>query len=189
MAGCVIVPGFGGLVADRWRGWWRGVDPDAAVVEPPHWSAASLASWCLAVRRAILSNPGCVAVGHGLGAVVLIHLSAREPSLPVRRALLVSPADVDGAFAGRPEFHSFTPLPDGPLGWPVTVTAAQEDPWIAPAAARSLAARLGAAFEEDEDAGYVAGPDDPDYGRRAAARLAAFRTRPLVGGPLSGDLQ
>ncbi|PKQ08594.1 MAG: alpha/beta hydrolase [Alphaproteobacteria bacterium HGW-Alphaproteobacteria-10] len=151
----ILVPGFGGLMADRWRRWWQRYDPDAQIVEPPDWRVASLASWLPSVVRAVEANPGAYLVAHSLGAAVALHLAARRPDLAIGGALLVAPADVDGALAGKSDFATFAPLPAARTPWPTLISASGDDPWIAPSRARLLARRIGAQFVRTDRAAYA----------------------------------
>lgn len=68
-------------------------------------------------------------------------------------ALLVAPADAE--HAERPLLHSFAPLPASPLGFPSIVVASDDDPYIRPARAVTLAATWGGRLVLLRGAGHI----------------------------------
>lgn len=126
MTKTLILPGLDGSPAPHWQHWWAATDPNALVVEQLDWSHPTPEAWETEVAGAILHHPGCILVGHSLGAILAARILTRWPQLKVSAALLVAPADPSvsrrlAAFAG---------IPDRPLGVPATVVASRNDPWM-----------------------------------------------------------
>jgi predicted alpha/beta hydrolase family esterase len=71
-----------------------------------------------------------VLVAHSLGCALVAH-AAKRIREQVAGALLVAPADVDDAEHTPESVRSFSPLPCKPLGFPATLVASRNDPYIA----------------------------------------------------------
>ena len=100
---------------------------------------------------AILNHPGCILVGHSLGAVLAARILTRWPQLKVSAALLVAPANPD---CSR-RLASFVGLPDRPLGVPATLVASRNDPWMSFGQSRHLANAWVAELVDIGFAGHI----------------------------------
>jgi len=147
----LILPGLDGSPAPHWQHWWAATDPNALVVEQQDWANPTHEAWEADLAGAILNHPGCILVGHSLGAVLAARILTRWPQLKVAAALLVAPADPD---ASR-RLASFAGLPDRALGVPATLVASRNDPWMAFARSRRLADAWGADFVDLGFAGHI----------------------------------
>ena len=147
----IIVPGLDGSPAPHWQDWWARTDPDAMLLEPGDPTRPVRELWQAVLASQVLRHPGCILVGHSLGAVTIAHLLTRWPDLPVRAALLVAPADPLISARTRP----FGALPRGRFDIPATVIASRNDPWMGFEQARELASGWGAEFYDLGHAGHI----------------------------------
>jgi uncharacterized protein len=105
----------------------------------------------------VAAAPPIVLAAHSLGCLAVAwwaELSGQPWGWPVAGALLVAPADVNS----RPlaaELADFAPAPRRPLPFPSILVASEDDPWIAPEAARSLAADWGSHFVNAGPVGHI----------------------------------
>ncbi len=135
MTKTLIVPGLDGSPDPHWQNWWAATDPNALIVEQQDWANPTHEAWEAELAGAILNHPGCILVGHSLGAVLAARMLTRWPQLKVSAALLVAPADPD---CSR-RLASFAGLPERPLNVPATLVASRNDPWMNFARSRQLA--------------------------------------------------
>jgi len=135
MTKTLILPGLDGSPAPHWQHWWAATDPNAQTVEQHDWSRPTPEAWETEVAGAILNHPGCILVGHSLGAILAARILTRWPQLKVSAALLVAPADP----AVSRRLAAFADIPDQPLGVPATVVASRNDPWMSFSQSASLA--------------------------------------------------
>lgn len=126
MAKTLILPGLDGSPAPHWQHWWAATDPNALIVEQHDWSRPTPEAWETEVAGAILNHPGCILVGHSMGAILATRILTRWPQLKVSAALLVAPADPSVS----PRLAAFAGIPSQPLGVPATVVASRNDPWM-----------------------------------------------------------
>lgn len=147
----LIVPGLDGSPAPHWQDWWARTDPSAILLEMGDPARPVRELWQAMLATKVLRHPGCVLVGHSLGAVTIAHLLTRWPDLPVRAALLVAPADP----VVSPRTRPFGNLPRGRFDVPTTVVASRNDPWMGFDQARSLAAGWGADLYDLGHAGHI----------------------------------
>lgn len=147
----LIVPGLDGSPAPHWQDWWARTDPSAMLLEMGDPARPVRELWEAMLATQILRHPGCVLVGHSLGAVTIAHILARWPNLPVRAALLVAPADPNLS----PRIRAFGDLPLGRFDAPAMVVASRNDPWMGFEQARSLAAGWGADLYDLGHAGHI----------------------------------
>lgn len=122
----LILPGLDGSPAPHWQHWWAASDPSALLVEQLDWTRPTPEAWETEVAGAILTHPGCILVGHSLGAILAARILTRWPQLKVSAALLVAPADPSSSQRLAP----FAGIPDQPLGVPAMVVASRNDPWM-----------------------------------------------------------
>jgi predicted alpha/beta hydrolase family esterase len=126
MTKTLIVPGLDGSPAPHWQHWWAATDPGALMVDLSDPTRPVAAVWETELASIILHHPGCVLVGHSLGAVLIARILAKWPQIKVRAALLVAPAETRGS----DRIGQFGPMPETPLGVPTTVVASRNDPWM-----------------------------------------------------------
>ena len=147
----LIIPGLDGSREGHWQQWWLDNDPTSRPVHLTELNNPVPAAWEMELVSAILDNPGAVLVAHSLGAVLVARVLTQWPHLDVKAALLVAPAEDPS----HPRAKPFTPLPEKPLGRPVTVVASRNDPWMIPSRSRNLAALWQARFVDLGMAGHI----------------------------------
>ena len=151
MTKTLIVPGLDGSPAPHWQHWWAATDPSALMVDLTDPAHPVPEAWEADLAGAILHHPGAVLVGHSLGAVLIARLLTRWPQLRVRAALLVAPAETEGAA----RIGAFGKIPEAALGVPATVVASSNDPWMGLSRARHLAGAWQAGLVDLGFAGHV----------------------------------
>lgn len=151
MTKTLIVPGLDGSPAPHWQHWWAATDPMALMVDLSDPSRPVPAVWETELASIILHHPGCVLVGHSLGAVPIARLLTKWPQLKVDAALLVAPAET----IGSDRIGQFGPIPEATLGIPATVVASRNDPWMHFARANTLAESWGAGLVDHGFAGHI----------------------------------
>ncbi|BBE73296.1 RBBP9/YdeN family alpha/beta hydrolase [Oharaeibacter diazotrophicus] len=151
----LVVPGYRGSPAGHWQHDWLRRDPRAVLVDQEDFDRPDLALWLERLEMAVRARPGSLIVAHSLGCVLVAHLAARKPDLPVAGALLVAPADVDRLVHRCSDFLGFAPVPRRPLPFPAIVVASRNDPYAAFDRAAGLADAWGAGLVDLGDAGHV----------------------------------
>lgn len=147
----LILPGLDGSPAPHWQHWWAATDPTALVVEQHDWSRPTHEAWEAELAGAILNHPGCILVGHSLGAILAARILTRWPQLKVSAALLVAPADPGHSR----RLASFAGIPDRPLDVPATLVASRNDPWMGFAQSTALAQVWQADLVDAGFAGHI----------------------------------
>lgn len=110
----------------------------------------------MALERAIAPAGEPVAIAaHSLGCALVAHAARRTPTVAIRAALLVAPADVDSPAHTPPETRGFAPMPLARLPFPATVVASRNDPYVTPERARAFAAAWGATFVDAGALGHI----------------------------------
>ncbi len=148
MTTTLIVPGLNSSGSAHWQTWFESQIPDAIRVIQADWKRANLPEWSGRIRREISRRSGPIVIAaHSFGALAAVQ-AAEDLSHRVAGALLVAPAD--------PEKFAITDmLPAGPLGFPATIVASSNDPWLSIERALSLAVRWGANLIDLGDAGHI----------------------------------
>jgi predicted alpha/beta hydrolase family esterase len=164
----LVVPGLRGSGPRHWQTLWIAGNAAYRRVLPVGLEAPRAEVWAAAIDRALAVEPSRpLLVAHGFGCLAaLVRLAQRRDD--VAGVLLVAPRDPD-------EFGLERALPQA-LGMPSTLVASRNDPWLAFAAARGLAARLGSDFVDAGDAGHIdaeSGYGAWPAGLRLVASLAA----------------
>lgn len=166
----LLVPGPGGPAP--WLRRWQAEIDGAVLVDPVDPVPPDRAGWLALLAAAVQRHPGAILVGHGPGALLIAHLAAERPELPVGAALLVSPVDADAdagpAPAGDPPLPAgLGPLPVRPFAFPSLLVAAG-------ASARDRARVLANLWESALVPSDQPGPAGTDWpaGRVLLARLA-----------------
>lgn len=158
----LIVPGFHGSGPEHWQSWLEEQLPEARRVRDIDWEEPVLARWAGAVRGAIDGSPHAVwLVAHSFGCLASVVAAADRPER-VAGALLVAPADPArfgplGLYddeTGHADDLA-TMLPAHELGFPCTVVASTDDPWIPLTVAAYWAARWGGRFMNVGAAGHL----------------------------------
>jgi len=154
----LTVPGLNGSGPAHWQTLWERNRPSVVRAELGMWNTPHRNSWVTRLDQAIRqAEAPVVLAAHSLGCIAVAWWAALSPQpygWPVAGALLVAPADVDRGDA-RPELRGFAPTPQTALPFPSIVVASQDDPWIAPDRARSLAAAWGSHFVDVGTAGHL----------------------------------
>jgi predicted alpha/beta hydrolase family esterase len=154
MTTTLIVPGLNSSGAAHWQTWFETQIPNAVRVIQRDWKRADLAEWTGRIRREITRHAGPILiVAHSFGVLAAVQ-AAEDHRDRIQGALLVAPADPD-------KFGVGDLLPQGPLGFPATVVASTNDPWLSFERAVDYATRweanlvsLGAAGHINADTGY-----------------------------------
>jgi predicted alpha/beta hydrolase family esterase len=130
--------------------------PRASRVVQRDWDRPQLEVWLATLDKALdeASEPA-VLIAHSLGCALVVHAAARRRARGIRAALLVAPADVDSPMHTPSETRSFAPLPRAPLGFPATVVASDDDPYMTSARARAFAMAWGAELVDAGRAGHL----------------------------------
>lgn len=151
MTKTLILPGLDGSPAPHWQHWWAATDPAALTVDQHDWANPTHEAWETELAGAILTHPGCILVGHSLGAILAARVLSRWPQLKVAAALLVAPADPDRS----PRLAAFAGIPERPLGVPTMLVASRNDPWMSFAQSMALASAWGADLVDLGFAGHI----------------------------------
>ena len=154
----LTVPGLNGSGPSHWQTLWEQSRPDTARIELGLWSQPRRNAWVTKIDQAIRgATPPVVLAAHSLGCLAVAwwaELSGQPWGWPVAGGLLVAPADVNA----RPlvaELADFAPAPARPLPFPSIVVASDDDPWITPQAAQSLASGWGSHFVSAGPVGHI----------------------------------
>lgn len=150
----LMVPGLWNSGPEHWHTLWEADNPSFARVHQHEWDAPERREWVRqlddAVRRA---GRGVVLAAHSLGCATVVHW-AGLPGRTVRGALLVAPADVDGA--GFPlEARGFANMPLKPLPFPSILVASADDPYLSMERARLFAESWGSRLVEVGALGHL----------------------------------
>jgi hypothetical protein len=148
MTTTLIVPGLNSSGAAHWQTWFESQIPDAIRVIQGDWKRANLSEWSSRVRREISRRPGPILIAaHSFGALAAVQ-AAEDYRERIVGALLVAPADPE-------KFGVTHVLPAGPLGFPATIVASSNDPWLRFDRATDLAIQWGADLVALGNAGHV----------------------------------
>lgn len=154
----LTVPGLNGSGPSHWQSLWESARPDTSRIELGMWSQPRRNAWVTKIDQAIrAAQAPIVLAAHSLGCNAVAwwaQLSGQPWGWPVAGALLVAPADLNR----RPlvaELADFAPTPLGPLPFPSIVVASEDDPWITPLAAESLARAWGSHFVGAGPIGHI----------------------------------
>jgi uncharacterized protein len=154
----LTVPGLNGSGPAHWQTLWERSRPDTVRAELGQWHRPHRNSWVTKLDQAIrAARAPVVLAAHSLGCLAVAwwaELSGQPYGWPVAGALLVAPADVDRTGACD-EVRAFAPAPRRALPFPSLLVASEDDPWITPAAARSLAADWGSHFVDAGPQGHL----------------------------------
>jgi predicted alpha/beta hydrolase family esterase len=148
MTTTLIIPGLNSSGSAHWQTWFEFQIPGAIRVIQADWKRANLPEWSSRVRREISRRPGPVLIAaHSFGALAAVQ-AAEDYRERIVGALLVAPADPE-------KFGVAEVLPDRPLGFPATIVASSNDPWLSIERARALAIRWSANLIDLGDAGHI----------------------------------
>lgn len=171
MTTTLIVPGLNSSGSAHWQTWFESQIPDAIRVIQADWKRANLLEWSSRVRREITRRPGPLLIAaHSFGALAAIQ-AAEDHRERIAGALLVAPADPD-------KFGVSDALPAGRVGFPVTIVASSNDPWLNLGRAVALAIRWGANLVDLGEAGHInaeSGYGPWPFGLTLLQQLAAGR--------------
>lgn len=177
----LFVPGLGGSATGHWQTLWQRDLPGARRVEQTDWNAPNRADWSKALKDVLDKTPGAVVVAHSLGSILLAHVAAEYPMLPIRAALLVAPADVESACPAREAVQGFGPIPMQRLPFPSTVVTSADDPYVSVERAAAFAAAWDASLIDIGPCGHInveAGFGPWPEGRCMLDRLIAVSEKP-----------
>ncbi|MBX9861131.1 MAG: alpha/beta hydrolase [Hyphomicrobium sp.] len=148
MTTTLIIPGLNSSGLAHWQTWFETRLPDAVRVVQSDWKSADLPQWSRRVRREISRHEGPILIAaHSFGVLAAVQ-AAEDHRERIAGALLVAPADPD-------KFGVSEHLPQGRLGFPTTIVASLNDPWLSIDKAARLAARWGSNFIDIGAAGHI----------------------------------
>ncbi len=143
----LILPGLYNSAPAHWQTQWEQTHPDFVRVQQREWDQPDCNVWVSPLDSAIraCAEPPLL-VAHS-AACCLVARWARQHAGPVCGALLVAPADTDGAqWPAGPT--NFQPMPMQKLGFPAIVVASSNDPYVSIERARVFAQAWGAQLVE-----------------------------------------
>lgn len=147
----LLVPGLDGSTEGHWQQWWLAQDATAAMVPFTDLGDPLPAAMEVELIEGILAHPGCILVGHSLGAILIARVLAGWPGLDVAGALLVAPAEP----RDHRRIYRFHPIRERPLGVPATLVISQNDPLMRHARAEALGLAWGAEVVDLGLAGHI----------------------------------
>lgn len=147
----LLVPGLDGSTGGHWQQWWMENDGESAMVTFTDLGDPVPAAMDVELIAAILDNPGCVLIGHSLGAILIARVLAEWPQLDVAGAMLVAPADP----LQHTRLYRFNPISQVALGVPATAVISQNDPVMDHAKAKALAKSWKAGVVDLGQAGHI----------------------------------
>lgn len=181
----LFVPGLGGSGPGHWQTLWERDIPNARRVEQADWNAPRRADWIRTLMGALDKTPGAVVVAHSLGCILLAHVAAEYPMLPIKAALLVAPADVESIGPAHEAVQGFGPIPMQRLPFPSTVVTSADDPYVSVERASAFATAWGASLIDigrcghiNVEAGFGLWPDGRQMLERLIADAAATSEKP-----------
>jgi predicted alpha/beta hydrolase family esterase len=150
----LMVPGLWSSGPEHWQTHWERQEPRFRRVQQEEWDAPEKREWVRTLDDAVRdAGPGVVLCAHSLGCATVLHW-AGLPLRKIRGALLVAPADVDGA--GFPlEARGFAPMPLICLPFPSILVASTDDPYLSMERARLFAESWGSRLVEVEGKGHL----------------------------------
>jgi len=126
----LTLPGLSGSGEAHWQTVWE-TRYGFMRVEQEDWEEPSRSRWVKRLEQVLEHElEPVVLVAHSLGCALVAH-AAKKVREKIAGALLVAPADVDDAEHTPESVRSFSPLPCKPLGFPATLVASRNDPFIA----------------------------------------------------------
>jgi len=148
MTTTLIVPGLNSSGSVHWQTWFETQLEDVVRVIQRDWKRADLPEWTSRIRREISRQPGPLLIAaHSFGVLAAVQ-AAEDYRDRIAGLLLVAPAD--------PEKFGVTDLlPASPLGFPVTLVASTNDPWLSFERAAGLADAWGANLVNLGGAGHI----------------------------------
>jgi uncharacterized protein len=150
----LMVPGLWSSGPEHWQTHWEAANPSFQRVNQFDWDAPERREWVRTLDDAVRqAGRGVVLCAHSLGCATVVHWGLL-PARMVRGALLVAPADVDGA--GFPlEARGFAPMPLKELPFPTILVASADDPYLSLERARLFAESWGSRLVEVGPVGHL----------------------------------
>lgn len=178
----LMVPGLWDSGPEHWHTRWERQDARFERVVQRDWDAPEVREWVRTLDDAVhRAGHGVVLAAHSLGCATVAHW-ASLPGRMVRGALLVAPADVDGA--GFPlEARGFFPMPLEPLPFPSILVASADDSFLSMERARLFAESWGSRLVEVGAKGHLnssSGLGDWPEGRALLDELLALPDPPAL---------
>ena len=168
-----MLPGYDNSGPGHWQTLWENAHPEYRRVPQRSWTEPVCDEWVAALDAAIVAAAQpVVLVGHSLGCLTIVH-HARRHARAVHGALLVAPPNADDP-TFSPTIKGFRPIPRERLPFPSIVVVSDDDWYIDPDTARTLADAWGGRFvlvpkggHINTDAGFGPWPE----GERLLAQL------------------
>jgi predicted alpha/beta hydrolase family esterase len=159
----LIVPGLDDSGPEHWQTHWEAAFGYQRVVQDD-WRRPSRPDWLSRLSAAVAqSSEPVLLVAHSLGCALVAHFAGVAIAAGRERvagALLVAPADVDDPQHTPDCLRCFAPLPLAPLGFPATVVASRDDPFVSFPRAEHFAARWGARLVDAGALGHINSDSD-----------------------------
>ncbi len=160
MTNYLLLPGLGNSGPNHWQSHFELISDNFYRIQQVDWEAPVCADWIANVEAAVdRYDPATVVlVAHSLGCLTVAHWAAKYPR-KIKGALLVAPTD-----PATPQFQSiksagFAPVPKGKLPFRTIVVTSEDDPWVRPDRAASLAEQWGAELVNIGLAGHISAED------------------------------
>jgi predicted alpha/beta hydrolase family esterase len=155
MVPVIIVPGLGGSEDDHWQTHLERSFRGAIRVHQDDWNRPDLSCWLARLEECVEARPGSILVAHSLGCILVAHLAARRPDIPIAAAVLVAPADVEACRGTLRTTGSFAPIPHGELPFHAVVMASTNDPFMGCDRALELTRAWKAEFVNAGASGHI----------------------------------
>ena len=149
----LTVPGLCNSGPDHWQSLWEAEAPGWKRIQQVDWDTPRCADWISTIERMVRAEHApVVLIAHSLGCAAVAHWAAR--GRPIRGALLVAPADVEGP--AMPEGpRGFAPMPLQRLGFGSILVASRNDPYCSLDRARLFATAWGGTFVDAGSQGHI----------------------------------
>jgi len=150
----LILPGWLDSEPDHWQSLWQSRFGWKRV-QQNDWNEPKKADWVKNIAREIKKQKKApVVITHSLGGIALAQAVKQNPSLPVRGAFIVAPADLDRPDMPK-EIVDFRPVPLENLPFPSIVAASHNDPFVDIKRAKQFAKHWGSELIDVGPQGHI----------------------------------
>ena len=153
----LVLPGWLDSDPAHWQSRWEAAHRFERV-QQADWRWPRRGDWMARLDEVLLEDARpAMLVAHSLGCLLVAAWAAHsQHTARVTGALLVAPPDTERDDM-PPQLHNWRPMVRVGLVFPATVLYSEDDPYCAPARARSLAQSWGAAAHSVGAAGHING--------------------------------
>ena len=157
----IIVPGLANSGPEHWQSHIERNFPNTRRVIQEDWFEPIRNPWVAALDAVVreLAQPA-VLVGHSIGVMTVVQCVARNPTAPVRGALLVAPPDMEASGPDQVpaevvEMAGWAPIPRQRLPFPSVLVASTNDHYVSIERAEVFARWWGSRFVNIGAAGHI----------------------------------